>query len=137
MYYRVAGLSATACDPLTNLKASGGPFSQAVSNLEDNRLKEEVKTQALKADEISLLVYPNPYHEKVHINYRLTTESDVILSIKNILGTPVATLANEKQASGSYNYSFDAGDYGFGAGVYFLEIRVDNKNLIRQIIELE
>ena len=47
--------------------------------------------------------------------------SDVELSIYNILGQKVATLVNKKQPAGTYNVQWDAS--GFASGIYIYQLK--------------
>jgi len=74
--------------------------------------------------------YPNPFNPSTTINYALPKESNVKITIYNVLGQPVRTLVNERQAasyqsvvwdgkndkgmtvsSGTYIYIITAGDF--------------------------
>jgi len=74
--------------------------------------------------------YPNPFNPSTTINYALPKESNVKITVYNILGQPVRTLVNERQAasyqsivwdgkndkgmtvsSGTYIYIITAGDF--------------------------
>jgi hypothetical protein len=51
--------------------------------------------------------YPNPFNPTTTINYQLPKESSVKLVIYNILGQPVRTLVNDRQAASSYTITWD------------------------------
>ncbi len=48
--------------------------------------------------------YPNPFNPNTVISYQLAVSSFAALKIYDLLGKEVATLVNEKQNAGSYNY---------------------------------
>ena len=65
--------------------------------------------------------HPNPFNGTTAIPYRLAVAGPVRLAIYNTLGQPVRTLANEFQAAGSYQVSWDARDQrgaAVASGVY-------------------
>jgi hypothetical protein len=70
---------------------------------------------ALKAN------YPNPFNPKTKINYHLAMNSDVNLSIYNLLGQKVVTLVNKKQTAGKYSVQWDARNFPSGLYIYKLE----------------
>jgi len=67
--------------------------------------------------------YPNPFNPVTTINYQLPQASKVTLSVYNILGQKVATLANSGQSAGYYKVEWDA--TGFASGLYFYRMETD------------
>jgi hypothetical protein len=65
--------------------------------------------------------FPNPFNPSTAISYRLSADSFVKLSVCDILGKEVATLAIGEQAAGRYTVSFNAG--ALSSGVYFARLR--------------
>ena len=71
--------------------------------------------------------YPNPFNPKTVISYKLAMNSDVELSIFNLLGQKVTTLVNKKQQAGSYQVEWDAS--GFTSGVYLYKLQIKDSPL--------
>jgi hypothetical protein len=67
--------------------------------------------------------YPNPFNPGTVISYSLKVNSDVTLKVFDLLGREIATLVNEKQVAGVYNYEFQISDYELGSGVYFYTLK--------------
>jgi hypothetical protein len=67
---------------------------------------------------------PNPFNPVTTINYQLPINSEVDLSVYNILGQKVATLVSKKQPAGQYEVQWDAN--GFASGVYLYRLETDN-----------
>lgn len=66
--------------------------------------------------------YPNPFNPTTNIGYTLAHDSDVTLTVYDILGRRVATLVNARQQSaGTYNVVFDATRLASGTYIYRLE----------------
>jgi hypothetical protein len=65
--------------------------------------------------------YPNPFNPSTRINFSLPFESNVRLSVYNILGQEVKVLIdNQVKPVGSYNLTFDAKD--LPSGIYFYRL---------------
>ncbi len=67
------------------------------------------------------LNYPNPFNPNTTINYRIPSQSQVVLSVFDIGGKEVASLANEVKRQGSYSLKWDAS--ALPSGVYFCRIQ--------------
>ena len=72
--------------------------------------------------------YPNPFNAETVISYQLTVNSEIELSIFNVLGQKVTTLVNHRQETGSYRVTWDASD--FPSGLYFYKLET-NKRFIQ------
>jgi hypothetical protein len=64
--------------------------------------------------------YPNPFNPSTTINFSLSKQGLVTLSIYNILGQRVAVLVNEIRPAGTYTATFDARDLASGMYIYRL-----------------
>jgi len=65
--------------------------------------------------------YPNPFNPSTTIKFSVPTESNIKLSIFNILGQEVKVLVdNQVQQAGIYNLTFDARD--LTSGIYFYRL---------------
>jgi len=65
--------------------------------------------------------YPNPFNPSTRINFSLPFESNVSLSVFNILGQEVKVLVNNQvQPVGNFNLTFDAKD--LPSGIYFYRL---------------
>jgi len=65
--------------------------------------------------------FPNPFNPATQIIYSLPEAGHVEVSVYNIRGERVATLVNERQASGSHTVVWNAEK--FGSGVYFIRMQ--------------
>ncbi|MCX7875472.1 MAG: lamin tail domain-containing protein [Melioribacteraceae bacterium] len=70
--------------------------------------------------------YPNPFNPETIISYQLPFESKVQLNIYDILGNEVASLVNEIQKGGFYQYTFSMNRFNLSSGVYFYQLRAGN-----------
>jgi hypothetical protein len=66
--------------------------------------------------------YPNPFNPMTTIRFDLPVASQVSLTVFNVLGQRVVTLANEALPAGTHQVHFNGA--GLGSGVYFYRIEV-------------
>lgn len=76
--------------------------------------------------------YPNPFNPTTNINYRITNESFVNISVYDVLGKEVANLVNEKKPEGEYTVTFDASN--LNSGVYFYRVKTDYADETKKIV---
>jgi hypothetical protein len=65
--------------------------------------------------------YPNPFNPSTVISYQLPVNSQVELSIYNLLGQKISTLVSEKQSAGIHKINWDASGLVSGVYLYRLE----------------
>ncbi|MGE5682164.1 MAG: putative Ig domain-containing protein [Bacillota bacterium] len=68
--------------------------------------------------------YPNPFNPTTKIKYSVPQESKVVLKIYNLIGQEVATLVNQVQPTGNYQYNFNAA--GLPSGIYIYRLEAGN-----------
>jgi photosystem II stability/assembly factor-like uncharacterized protein len=68
--------------------------------------------------------YPNPFNPTTKIRFQLPVVSFSSLKIFDITGREVSTLVNEKLGAGTYEVTFNGGD--FASGVYFYQLKTEN-----------
>jgi hypothetical protein len=134
MYYRVAGVKPDPCDPagLLDKKAGSGPFVHSLSNLEDNRLKTNIKD--ILASKIHLQVYPNPFNEMTKLHFRLDHETDVKLEIFNIMGEQIGVIANQRMYPDAHELIITNNDLQNKEGLYYLRLWLNDEYLTRKIV---
>ena len=69
--------------------------------------------------------YPNPFNPSTVISYSLPRQSDVTISIINLLGQNVRTIINENQVAGKHELIWDGTDQSgraVASGIYFYQI---------------
>lgn len=62
--------------------------------------------------------FPNPFNPATTIRYSIMKPGFVSLKVYDVLGREVASLVNEYQNAGTYNFSFDASQLSSGVYVY-------------------
>jgi hypothetical protein len=98
---------------------------------------EPVEIYYLQSEEHVLTVYPNPSNHQIHIDYQLSSISDVQITIYNLLGEKVKTLyTHPNQAAGKYSLSWNgANDYNqiTASGMYLICSIIDGKKYFNKV----
>ena len=68
--------------------------------------------------------YPNPFNPSTAIEFSLPVNSNVTLTIYNLLGQVVTTLVNEDKPAGTYSVEFNA--TSLPSGIYFYKLEAGN-----------
>ena len=76
--------------------------------------------------------YPNPFNSQTTIFVELPVDSKINLSIYNVLGEHIATLADDHYIAGKYKFNFDAET--IPSGVYFYRLTSTDKILTRKML---
>ncbi len=79
--------------------------------------------------------YPNPFNNKLTLRYSLEESGGVDLAVFDIAGRRVSDLYKGKQSAGSYQVQINGFD--FSSGVYFVELRSNQKIAKRKIVLLK
>ena len=91
----------------------------------------EVDKDAPVAEEFTLYGnYPNPFNPSTKIRFATEKFSDVTVNIYSVLGEKVATAHDGELSSGTYDitwYGLDNNGNKVPSGVYFYEVRSDNR----------
>jgi len=115
------------CAP-TILKASSGPFSQSLSNLEDNRLKESESIRQPSAYMPTLAVNPNPVKTEAELSYSLVVNGKVSIDIIDANGKLISRLMDSELIPGDYKMTLLPESLGMANGWYI--VRLTQNNLV-------
>jgi len=68
--------------------------------------------------------YPNPFNPSTRIQYQVSSSSQVVLKVYDVLGNEVATLVDEYKSAGSYEVelSVSSGIRELVSGIYFYQL---------------
>lgn len=109
------------------------------SNISDNAPELSVPTAIdvqqgnLIPKEFSLAQnYPNPFNPSTKITFNIKENTNVELSVYNMLGEKVAVLANGHMNAGNYSVTFDASD--LTSGVYFYKLTAGSFTSVKKMI---
>src|SRR3990172_1448953 len=94
------------------------------TSLSHNRItdiKVDKITAVIPTEYILTQNYPNPFNPATKINFSLPKDSDVELTVYNILGQQVEVLVNGFRNAGTYELTWDASNLPSGVYIYRLE----------------
>jgi hypothetical protein len=80
-------------------------------------------------------IYPNPFNTTVTIPFVLPKSAAVTLSLYDISGRAIATLASGSFAAGVHRVTWNSA--AFGSGVYFLRLRSNLGSLALKVVALK
>jgi hypothetical protein len=84
--------------------------------------------------------YPNPFNNETIIKYDLLKSCQVTLTIYNILGQKVKTLANERQEAGTKIINWDGKDEkdkDLASGIYFYQLKAGEVTQTKRMVLLK
>ena len=70
--------------------------------------------------------YPNPFNPVTMISFDIPKESNVRLSVYNLLGEEVTLAVSKRLSAGKYSYSWNAMNFSSGLYIYRLEAAADD-----------
>lgn len=76
--------------------------------------------------------YPNPFNPTTTISFALPVDTDVNLTVYNLLGQRVAVLANGQFRSGQHSINFDAS--ALASGMYIYRLEANNQTHTRKML---
>ena len=76
-------------------------------------------------------IYPNPFNPLVSLNYELSKDEYLEISILDINGRVIESLIEGNFVSGSYAVQWDGNE--FSSGIYFFQIKSTNSSLMEKI----
>jgi Zn-dependent metalloprotease len=116
------------------VSSSGYPYWKSSFEFTASKLATSIYEQSVLLPKEFVLMqnYPNPFNPKTIISYQLAMNSDVNISIYNLLGQKVATLVNKKQMAGSYTAEWDAS--GFASGIYYYHIKAGEFEEVNKMV---
>lgn len=79
--------------------------------------------------------YPNPFNPITTFKYELPQQTQVKLTIYNLLGREVAQLVDAVQTPGIKTLTWDAGN--LASGIYFYQLQTDNKVITKKSVLLK
>jgi len=122
--YQVSALRENECWAEGDAKDMSGPFSQSLSNIEDNGIIDVgISSQIYESDEIK--IYPNPVKEELTIE--INSDEIKNLKILNIIGKTISVHTIEGKTT--------LNTMNLPAGVYLVKIYTEKTSLIRRFVK--
>ncbi|MFN0157421.1 MAG: carboxypeptidase regulatory-like domain-containing protein [Bacteroidota bacterium] len=75
--------------------------------------------------------YPNPFNPSTTISFNLPANSNVTLSVYNLIGQEITTLMNDKMNAGSYDVVWNGKDHSgrsVASGIYFYRLKATSES---------
>ncbi len=124
--YRIAAIKTGAAIALADLAVT------MVTDVEDDDL--------MLPDEFTLHQnYPNPFNPSTVISFDLPENTDVRLTVFNVLGQTVTTLVNDYFSAGPHEIEWDARDTRGGelaSGIYFYRLEAGTRSEVKKMVLL-
>jgi hypothetical protein len=79
--------------------------------------------------------YPNPFNSSTTIRFDLPVESEVNLTIYNLMGQEMATLIDSRAEAGRHSVNWDAAD--FASGFYFYRLTTGHDSVTKKMVLLK
>ena len=92
----------------------------------------ESRHEMVNPDYVLVQNYPNPFNPTTTIRYQIPASGHVVLTVVDILGKKIATLADRFHQPGTYTSIFDG--TGLSAGIYFYHLQTGQFNQARKMI---
>jgi hypothetical protein len=100
-------------------------------------IADDAENNVVVDENFTISAYPNPYTDKLRIDYHLYRESSVIIGVYDNVGKSIALLVNQKKTKGNYTEWFSGKDYGMKQGVYYLRVSIDGKITTKKIVQID
>jgi hypothetical protein len=126
IYYRIGVMKPEPCVPTSKLKAGTGPYSQSMSNLEDNRFLTGIHEIPVSG---SIAIFPNPFNDKTTLKFPNPENRLFRLRVMDLTGKIMRDIDN---ISGS-EYIFDRNE--LEKGYYIIELSGDKMYRGKIIVE--
>ncbi len=98
---------------------------------------ESYKTPTIPGNFTLKQNYPNPFNPTTSIEYTLTRNGEVSLTVFNVLGQKIKTLVKGKEAAGDHLVVWDGRDdmgHVVPSGVYFYRLQTKNGSKVRKMM---
>ena len=111
-------------------------FNEGGNNLyiDNFSFGKKVGMEDLKASDINLSVYPNPFSTSTQISYNLPAAAQTTVEVFDLVGKKVADLFDGKQTEGMQQITFDRTAFGLTNGMYFVKIKVGESVITQKVL---
>jgi hypothetical protein len=105
--------------------------NHTISNLVNPVLNEVTSSESYINEDYGFRVFPNPFRERINIDYRLNHNSFVRLSVFDLAGKQVGHLVDEIQQAGSYSLSWSSDSQP--EGIYLIKLQTGETAKISRV----
>ena len=123
-YYQIGAVRSLGSCIAT--KASSGPFSHSISNIEDNRLRDD--NIDYNSNIASVNAFPNPTNGEVNISYSLSSPEDAEISVVSLTGIVIYKKTIPAASQNAVRMEIK------NPGIYMIRVKVKNSVVIKRII---
>jgi hypothetical protein len=116
---------------------ANGRFGISILDLE---AVTSIKNSFIKPSQCFISNYPNPFNPTTTINYQLSENSNVTLSVYNIKGQKVKTLISDQLTAGAHSVVWNGDDdsgKSVGSGIYFYKLKAGDFQKVKKMILLK
>jgi hypothetical protein len=92
----------------------------------------EDQSQIVPSSHELLQNYPNPFNSSTTIDFTIPKNEYISLTIYNMLGQEIATIAKGNYSSGKHQLHWDAGN--LSSGIYFYRLQITNYSEIKKLV---
>jgi len=78
--------------------------------------------------------YPNPFNASTTIHFALPKQTQISLTIFDLLGKEIRIIVEGRFAAGQYEIELNAAD--LTSGLYFYRLAAENFNMVRKLVIL-
>jgi len=108
-------------------------MSGEIDRYPENNLKKEIQQESKLPAKFSMYQnYPNPFNPITTIQYNLTKDTDIVLTIYNVRGQKILELENGFKKAGSHEVIFDGS--GLASGLYFYKLEAGEFNAVKRML---
>jgi hypothetical protein len=130
-YYQVAVRKSSPCF-ISKRKSDSEPFSQSVSNLEDNL--KYVGINKVVSD-LQIKVHPNPFNNELIVESYNVKPALVKIELYNVLGMKIYEFSTSSLISGSYKKVIQASEIANASEINILKVTIDDKSYFSKILK--
>lgn len=112
-------------------------FQEFEVNHSDDQTNKQIDSSS---ENLSIRTYPNPFNPETNIEYNLKSSAQVSITIYNVQGKHIRSLANNYRQTGTYTIRWDGlNESGtqVPSGVYFIRISAGNETLNHRIVMMK
>lgn len=92
-----------------------------------NISSDDLFTAYFNVLDYALDAYPNPFNDRLTVNYQLPATTQASLKIYSVMGQEIAEIISSSafQSEGSYSIEIDPADLSLSHGIYFMELHTN------------